>query len=193
MFGDDKHTSINGNERSYSSGRGNNFFLKNNFNLILDNKGQDFRKCENMGDINQCKATRLCTRCKMYICAECCFDSHFDHVSETCKIEDFMSKIKDEASNFLLKIDLRLNNSKFIKTGIESGGKYKKMIEDTINADEKILQNIRAKIDGMMETLQKTKKQYYSLIDQNMEKFSSNPTYKKILKGKKKSFLFFYF
>ena len=75
-----------------------------------------------------------------------------------------MSKIKEETSNFLLKLELRLNSSKFIKTGIENNGKYKKMIEDTINADEKILHNIRAKLDGIIETLLKTKKQYYVFI-----------------------------
>lgn len=122
-----------------------------------------------------------CKNCNLLICPNCALDTHMPHWQGFLKLDDFLSKGKEEYANIFSKLEARIQNSYFMKVLGEESRNRKKSLKEFFTNFEKELQDMVSKLISLSENIKKTELKLCSYLDISI--FSGNEYYQKYLIG----------
>jgi hypothetical protein len=126
-------------------------------------------------------ANRFCKKCNFSLCPNCALDYHISHSEYFVKVDDYLSKGKDDYINFLTKCESKILNSSFVKLLGDENKSRRKFLEDFFMSLEKDIQGLVNKLNSLAENSKKIKMKLGSYLEQSIS--SGNENYQNILKG----------
>jgi hypothetical protein len=153
-------------------------------NIQSSNKADQELKClDPQHQINSYTyANRFCKKCNFSLCPNCALDYHISHSEYFVKVDDFLSKGKDDFMNFLTKCENKILNSSFMMLMGEENKNRKKLLEDYFLSLERDIQGLLNKLNSLTEYSKKIKTKLGSYLDHFIS--TGNENYQNILKGK---------
>jgi hypothetical protein len=126
---------------------------------------------------------RYCRLCGYLVCVNCSFENHSDHKKEVYKVDDYVSKGKQDVNHLIQKIEDKLSNSALVKLNISNNATLKKELEKEQQELEESIMFIKNKLDGIIETSKNLKILIIKQIDDASLKSTNNEAYKFICNG----------
>lgn len=121
----------------------------------------------------------------MCLCNDCVIEFHSDHMPlAKLKIDEILTRGRDEVKNFSIKIENLINSSLIGKKIDEKSQIFIKKLDDNCTTNEKLAQNLYLKLDNLLENQNKLLNELKTHFKKQLEELLNNSNYKKIQESK---------
>jgi len=100
------------------------------------------------------------------------------------KIDEILTRGRDEVKNFSIKIENLINSSLIGKKIDEKSQIFIKKLDDNCTTNEKLAQNLYLKLDNLLENQNKLLNELKTHFKKQLEELLNNSNYKKIQESK---------